>query len=316
MSDIEPIPLAPLPPEATPPPSAQPAPAEILQEDRACARCGYNLRGLRSDGLCPECATPIARSLQGNLLRFADPAWLDKLRFGVALRLWNILFSVLAGIGGGIARRLGISVAPILAGIAAAILALVATWCITAPEPNIAMSEDPMSLRRFIRACAVIGAIGGVANQILTSGSMPGAVPAGSMVLVAVVVVALAVIGIVAMFGEFVYLRRFARRVPDKKLEDSTTVVMWGVCASAVAAAIAGVIAAVAFIPAARAAAATGGTPAPPMGAALAVMGVFGCVGGLGFVVFGLWNLALLFQYYARFKEAAAGASAPAAGPA
>lgn len=286
-------------------PNLRPVDPGPIEEDTICARCGYNVRGLRADGLCPECGTPIARSLQGNLLRFADPAWLDKLRFGVALRLWNILVSVLAGIGGGVARGLGISVAPILAGIVAAILALVATWCITAPEPNIATSEDPMSLRRFIRACAVIGAIGGVANQILTSGSMPGAVPAGSMVLVAVLVVALAIIGIVATFGEFVYLRRFARRVPDNKLEDNTTVVMWGFCASTVAVTIAGAIAAVAYLPALRAAAPAGTKPALP-GAPMAAMGVFLCVGGLGMLVFGIWNLVLLFQYHACFKQAAA----------
>lgn len=327
MSDIEPIPLAPLPPEATPPPFAQPSPAEILQEDRACARCGYNLRGLQSDGMCPECGAPIEHSLQGNMLKFADGGWLGKVKLGIALKLWNVLFGLVAGAVSFATIKLFPGAAPfvmVIISILGTVLGISAAWLLTAPEPNIAVTEDPMSLRRVVRACAVIGGLGGFVQQAVSPGTMPTTPMAGSStvppatiaIVTAIVAGVMGIAGIVALFGEFVYLRRFARRVPDKKLEDSTTVVMWGVCASAVAAAIAGVIAAVAFIPAVRAAAATGGTPTPPMGAALAVMGVFGCVGGLGFVVFGLWNLALLFQYYARFKEAAAGASAPAAGPA
>lgn len=215
-----------------------------------------------------------------------------------------MLFAVLAVVSGSVTSSPVLRDAALVFGIAASVLALVAVWCITATEPNIATSEDPISLRRFIRACAVIGAIGGVSNQLVTSGSMPGAVPSGLVVLVAVVIVALAIIGIVATFGEFVYLRRFARRVPDKKLEDNTTVVMWGVCASTVAVAIAGAIAAVAYLPALQAAAA-GTKPALP-GVPMAAMGLFVCVGGLGMVVFGIWNLALLFQYHACFKRAAA----------
>jgi len=323
MSDIEPMPPAPQTP-ATPPPFAQPAPAEVLQEDRACARCGYNLRGLRSDGMCPECGAPIQHSLQGNMLKFADGGWLEKVKLGIALKLWNVLFGLIAGAVTLVTTKLFPNAAPfivVVISILGTILGITAAWLLTAPEPNIAVAEDPMSLRRVVRVCAVIGGLGGFVQQAVSPGTMPttpmtasSTVPPATFAIVTVIVGGVMVIaGVVALFGEFVYLRRFARRVPDKKLEDSTTVVMWGVCASAVAVAIAGVIAAVAYIPAARAAAATGTTPTPPMGA-LAAMGVFGCFGGLGFLVFGIWNLALLVQYHGRFKEAATGT--PAAGAA
>ena len=44
-----------------------------LDEDIACRKCGYNLRGLNKDGACPECGTAVGRSTQGDLLRFCDP---------------------------------------------------------------------------------------------------------------------------------------------------------------------------------------------------------------------------------------------------
>ena len=50
-----------------------------LLEDLLCNHCGYNLRGLLSEGRCPECGTEVARSLRGDLLVAADPAWLERL---------------------------------------------------------------------------------------------------------------------------------------------------------------------------------------------------------------------------------------------
>jgi len=45
--------------------------------------CGYNLRGLPSGGLCPECGEPIARSLEGKPLSLDDPIWSRNLFFGI-----------------------------------------------------------------------------------------------------------------------------------------------------------------------------------------------------------------------------------------
>ncbi len=38
-----------------------------------CIQCAYNLRGLKSDGKCPECATPILLSIRASERRY--PSW-------------------------------------------------------------------------------------------------------------------------------------------------------------------------------------------------------------------------------------------------
>ncbi len=54
-----------------------------------CASCGYDLTGLDRDALCPECAHPVAMSLQGDLLRFHEPRWLAKVTFGLRMMRWG-----------------------------------------------------------------------------------------------------------------------------------------------------------------------------------------------------------------------------------
>ncbi len=71
---------------------------QSITEDLKCIGCGYNLRGLTPEKVCPECATPIRQSLVRNLLRFADPSWLSKIRLGTALILFvqfDFAFAVL-----------------------------------------------------------------------------------------------------------------------------------------------------------------------------------------------------------------------------
>ena len=47
-----------------------------LEKDLPCVRCGYNLRGLKPAGRCPECATPVSKALAFALQRILCPACL------------------------------------------------------------------------------------------------------------------------------------------------------------------------------------------------------------------------------------------------
>lgn len=68
--------------------------AEPLTRDTPCIHCGYNLRGLAAGGQCPECGHAIAESLRGDLLRFANPDWLRKVRLGITVQLVGIVISL------------------------------------------------------------------------------------------------------------------------------------------------------------------------------------------------------------------------------
>ncbi|MHC4415206.1 MAG: hypothetical protein ACYS0G_07980 [Planctomycetota bacterium] len=52
--------LEPLP-EPDPPRRAR----DLAGGEVICSRCGYDLRGLSAAGTCPECGTPVERSLHG-----------------------------------------------------------------------------------------------------------------------------------------------------------------------------------------------------------------------------------------------------------
>jgi hypothetical protein len=65
--------------------------------DAPCVYCGYNLRTLSIDGLCPECAHPVEHSLHGYFLRFGSPPWVRGLARGLLL--------ILIALGGGLVLR-------------------------------------------------------------------------------------------------------------------------------------------------------------------------------------------------------------------
>lgn len=50
-----------------------------------CAECGFDLRAQRHDHCCPECGHPVARSLRGRRLEWADRPWLVSVRAGTAM---------------------------------------------------------------------------------------------------------------------------------------------------------------------------------------------------------------------------------------
>ena len=72
-----------------------------IETDVTCRRCGYNLRGLLEEGLCPECGTAVVLSTRGDLLRYADPDWVETMARGVKFILWGLLLATVLGFLGG-----------------------------------------------------------------------------------------------------------------------------------------------------------------------------------------------------------------------
>jgi hypothetical protein len=62
----------------------------FVAEDLYCLKCHYNLRGVRYDGVCPECGMVIGDSDAGPILRLCDPAWVAKLGRGSRYLAWSL----------------------------------------------------------------------------------------------------------------------------------------------------------------------------------------------------------------------------------
>src|SRR3990172_7537522 len=116
-----------------------PAPARVqldsaghLDQDVICIRCGYNLRGLSLDRVCPECGTPIGRSLHGDLLRFAPPIWLAVLISGVNWILAGMLVKIIdLGLSLGLKAMTGQRALGALAHILLTTVGVIGYWKVT-----------------------------------------------------------------------------------------------------------------------------------------------------------------------------------------
>lgn len=275
-------------------PTATPAEAGDTQvnQDTPCVRCGYNLRGLTTSTACPECAAPVIISTHGNLLAYADPDWLERLHRGTSFKLWNIVLTIVTVLLAAVLRAVGTPAQiQILVVLPAGVLGLWAAFLITTQEPRVSLAEDPITLRKVVRGCAVIGFVGNVLHD--TAKNRPLDVPIGVPIGVILALAgALAFVGVVAYFGEFIYYRRFARRIPNARLARNTTTVMWGTVIALGLLALCGAIVALASL-------AGGGE------IALAITGLPLCGGLVALVVFGIWYIVLLVQYRTAFATAA-----------
>lgn len=143
-------------------------------------------------------------------------------------------------------------------------------------------------------------------------GATVGGINHDLAVAILAVSIVLTLIGIVGFFGQFVYFRRFALRIPDEKLAGATRTVMWGFVVSYAVIILGAGIAALGG----GFKAATGGGSRSPSGGELAGLiggGFVACAALVSLLVFVCWVYRLLLQYNWAFAEAAGQARAFAA---
>jgi hypothetical protein len=144
----------------------------FITNDWLCGKCGYNLKGLRSGGVCPECGTPMGRADSARLrdnLSDAPLFYLRRIEGG-------LLLMILGSVGGAVVLYLlSISQLKALLLIMAACTWWLGVFIVTAPRvsgPNAARDmflESPRlrMINRSVQAAWIVVGIGwlGIAQQ-------------------------------------------------------------------------------------------------------------------------------------------------------
>ncbi|UCD27929.1 MAG: hypothetical protein JSV03_12610 [Planctomycetota bacterium] len=282
-----------------------------IDQDVACIRCGYNLRGLLPERVCPECGTPIGRSTYGDLLQFCDPLWVRTLASGTNWMVGGILCAFLgAFLSGAVSAvassNIKVAIAQVLAfEIACGLVMLIGGWKVTTPDPSKVVQEQKLTARKLTRIIYVTTFVLGPVQQLIESYSHPASV---------ILAVINGILGIVGTVTVFIYARQLALRIPDEGLAKQTRIVMWGLIIASIFTTLSFAFMLVLIRPAMTAGTGPG---TAPIGAGLAVwpiFGIFSCFGGTASLVFGIWSIILLLRYRRFFNQAARDAEATWAG--
>ncbi|MCG3124141.1 MAG: hypothetical protein GIKADHBN_02584 [Phycisphaerales bacterium] len=218
-------------------PAESPPTAALVEGDRACVKCSYNLRGLRVDGRCPECGHAVADSLRGTLLEFAAPEYVARVNSGLSLVLTAILLMIISTVltflgefaGSSTGYRAEIALVTSLFALGVSAMGLVGYLRYSTPDPGFIGTERPDASRKVLRTAVIIQASISMLLVVWQSIGMAG-MPAGPSASMAVALL-LQGVGTVAWLVQFVsvmnYTNWIARRVPDHYIMKRTRLYRW-----------------------------------------------------------------------------------------
>lgn len=204
----------------------------------SCVTCAYDLTGLPASGACPECATPVQRSLDaanlGFRLELSSKEHVRTLLGGSRLVLTGILLMVIlmiarvviaiAATGGSQAWVLTLVAA---AGFGIGLMIAAGWWKLSEPDPALRSGYDGGKPRKVVRVCVLIGiataAIDVLFDLLLTS----GLVSLGATVVQIAVGLLGAAGSIVAFFAQMLYLRWLAPRLPTHAAAKRAKTMLW-----------------------------------------------------------------------------------------
>lgn len=219
------------------PPRDAAAAERLASEDVPCLRCGYNLRGLTPQGVCPECGTPIARALRGNLLIYSAPEYVAKLHHG----LLCILLAIITLLGGGFllfATMLCIEIGfpelqwlssvlanvAILGSVGLSVLSLVGWWLFSTPDQAIVGRDTGDTPRKLLRIAVVLTAVVLMIDAV-------GTLMMYQYVGFAVLEIIGRLIGwaawLVQVFASLLYVQWLANRLPNQKIAYLAGTYLW-----------------------------------------------------------------------------------------
>jgi hypothetical protein len=184
----------------------------LIAADLPCIHCGYNLRAQPPSGVCPECATPVMRSMRGDFLRFSDPDWLGIVTRGMNWLTVAIVVTVVTALAQNfLARQVRQVVTPGLG-----VLWLYACWLLTTPDPR--RIEAGLTARQLVRIAAVLSVLLAFTNLL---GRLYGYVDLAYVALLSLVT------SLVWWSAGCTYVRQLALRIPDQRMAGRTRIIMW-----------------------------------------------------------------------------------------
>lgn len=149
----------------------------LVDSDRYCNTCGYNIRGVAISGSCPECGAAVADSLRGEMLQYAGAEYLQSLATGLKWILHGILWFIGVAVVGGLVGIVVVMQRPLLehavSWVSDGLLFGLSIWIfcgymrVTQPDPQFAGVEHAASARNVARIAAIVEiALAGVAMLV------------------------------------------------------------------------------------------------------------------------------------------------------
>jgi hypothetical protein len=212
---------------------ASDSPSETKTETPAtvasCIACGYDLRGLRDEGACPECGRAIVDSRQAATLRDARAVWLPRTaRWAKALALIELLGACTYALWLYDSLRQtilqsfpAIPLKPWYTPVHAtlAVVGLIALWLFTAPPPKPADESSQESIRMWLRFVAIWNTVGIVFLAIDRAWPYD---------ILRIWEIAINLLAAATEFLFWSYVIRWAARIPDENLVRRSRSIRWG----------------------------------------------------------------------------------------
>jgi len=257
--------------------------AGLIAEDLPCRHCGYNLRTLSPAVQCPECGTSVGRSVHGDYLRYADPAWVRGLAIGatlvfVATTLQTVYWAVVVGL------TLKGYLVPgwyWMSTLVTSAIVGVGSWLITVPDPGSGGLDARDRTRRRARFFLVIG------FALMTSSQFLGGLATGLWHALEIFAHLNLIAGVIALLS---CVKELLLRIPDRVLARSLSRFTWFFVASLILNTTMGL---------ARIVVAGNTSPAANI-VPLAV-----CFSGFASIVAMIWAIRVSFRLRLAFNEAA-----------
>lgn len=123
--------------------------------DTLCVNCGYALANIHAAGLCPECGTPVSRSLRTARLEDSSPAYLRILWWSLIVSVVSWLISIAGFVAEESAPEKYITII-VLASLFGELAGSFAAYLFASPDPARLLDASWERLRQRTRTIAVV----------------------------------------------------------------------------------------------------------------------------------------------------------------